>query len=167
VLTTDPVGLAGCCAAASLASTRRRGEAMALFLDPFEPLLRLQQALDAFRASDWLTAGPSAGGAFPPINAFRKGDEYVLLAELPGVDRSELDIQVKGNTIRLSGRKTAQYPEQASVHRRERRFGQFDRTMTLPIEIEADKVRANYQDGVLAILLPRAEHDKPQRIKLG
>jgi HSP20 family protein len=91
----------------------------------------------------------------------------VLLAELPGVGRSELDIQVKGNTIRLSGRKTAQYPEKASVHRRERPFGQFDRTMTLPIEIEADKVRANYQDGVLAILLPRAEHDKPQRIKLG
>lgn len=139
---------------------------MALFPDPFEALLRLQQALDTFRASDWLNAGPSAAGAFPPINAFRKGDDYVLLAELPGVERSDLDIQVKGNTIRLAGRKSANYPEKASVHRRERPFGQFDRTMTLPVEIEADKVQANYQDGVLAILLQRAEHDKPRRIKL-
>jgi HSP20 family protein len=139
---------------------------MALFPDPFDALLRFQQALDSLRTSDWLSAGPSGSGAFPPLNAFRKGDDYVLLAELPGIDRNELDIQVKGNTIRLSGRKASNYPEKSSLHRRERLFGRFDRTLTLPVEIEADKVQANYNDGVLAILLPRAEHDKPRRIKL-
>jgi HSP20 family protein len=139
---------------------------MALFPDPFEALLRFQQALDSFRSSDWLEAGPSGGGSFPPLNAFRKGDDYVLLAELPGVDRNELDIQVKGNTIRLSGRKTAKYPEKAALHRRERLFGQFDRALTLPVEIDAEKVQATYSNGVLALLLPRAEHEKPRRIKL-
>jgi HSP20 family protein len=139
---------------------------MALFPDPFEALLRFQQTLESLRASDWLASGPSGGGSFPPMNAFRKGEDFVLLAELPGVDRNDLDIQVKGNTIRLSGRKTPKYPENSSLHRRERLFGRFDRTLTLPVEIEADKVQANYNDGVLALLLPRAEHDKPRRIKL-
>lgn len=139
---------------------------MALFPDPFEALQRFQQALDTYRTSNWLESGPSGGGSFPPLNAFRKGDDYVILAELPGVERSELDIQVKGNTIRLSGRKSARYPEKASLHRRERMFGRFDRSLTLPVEIEAEKVQATYTDGVLALLLPRAEHDKPRRIKL-
>jgi HSP20 family protein len=139
---------------------------MALFPDPFRSLVEWQKSLDALRASDWLTGGLSARGAFPPMNAFRKGEDYVLLAELPGVDRDALDIQVKGNTIRISGRKTPNYPEKASVHRRERPFGDFDRTVTLPVEIEADKVQASYNDGVLALLLPRAEHEKPRRITL-
>ncbi|HET6185227.1 MAG TPA: Hsp20/alpha crystallin family protein [Acetobacteraceae bacterium] len=139
---------------------------MALFPNPFDSLLRWQEALDRFRASDWLTGGPSAPGAFPPINVFRKGDDYIVLAELPGVDRAELDIQIKESTIRIAGRKAPKYPEQASVHRRERPFGEFDRTVTLPVEIEADKVQANYHDGMLALLLPRAERDKPRRIQL-
>jgi HSP20 family protein len=139
---------------------------MALFPDPFEALLRFQQALDSFRASDWLESGPSGGGSFPPLNAFRKGDDYVIIAELPGIDRDELEIQVKDNTIRLAGRKSVKYPEKASLHRRERLSGRFDRTLTLPVAIDADKVQATYQDGVLALLLPRAEHDKPRRIKL-
>jgi HSP20 family protein len=139
---------------------------MAVFYDPFEALLRFQQALDSFRASDWLNAGPSGSGAFPPLNAFRKGDDFVIIAELPGVDRKDLDIQVKGNTIRLSGRRTPNYPEKASIHRRERLFGRFDRTLTLPVDVDPDKVQATYADGVLALLLPPAAHEKARRITL-
>lgn len=62
--------------------------------------------------------------------------------------------------------KAPRYPEKVSLHRRERTFGQFDRSLTLPIDIEAEKVQAQYTDGVLAVLLPRAEHDKPRRITL-
>jgi HSP20 family protein len=139
---------------------------MALFPDPFDAWLRLQRTMESLRTSDWLAGGPSGSGSFPPINAFRKDDQYVVLAELPGVDRKDLDIQVKGNTIRLSGRKTPQYAEKASLHRRERLFGQFDRSLTLPIEIDTDKVEAVYNDGMLALRLPRAERDKPRRISL-
>jgi len=139
---------------------------MALYPDPFEALWRLQRTMEARRASDWLDAGPSGGGSFPPVNAFRKGDDYIVLAELPGVDRNDLEIQVKNNTLRLSGRKAPKYPDKVSVHRRERLFGQFDRSVTLPVEIDADKVQASYNNGVLALLLPRAERDKPRRIKL-
>ena len=139
---------------------------MALFPDPFDPLAGLQQALESFRASDWLRSGPSAGGAYPPLNVFRKGHDFVLIAELPGIKKSELDIQVNRNTIRLAGTKEVTYPEKASLHRRERLQGRFDRAVSLPVEIDADGVKAEYHDGILALLLPRAEGDKPKSIKV-
>ena len=139
---------------------------MALFPSPFDTLLGLQQALDAFRTSGWLDAGPSGGGAYPPINVFRKGDDFVVLAELPGVKKADLELQVKGNTIRISGSKAVSYPEQAGLHRRERLGGRFDRAITLPVEINADGVQAECRDGILALLLPRAERDKPRTIQV-
>jgi HSP20 family protein len=140
---------------------------MALFPDPFGPLPGLQSALDAFRRSDWLQSGPSGSGSYPPLNVFRKGDDFALVAELPGVSSSDLDIQVKGRTVRLSGSKSVKYPEKASIHRRERLQGRFDRSITLPIEVDQDRAAAEFHDGVLAITLPRAERDKPRSIQIG
>jgi HSP20 family protein len=134
--------------------------------DPFETMLNLQQALDAFRASSWLESSLSGAGAYPPINVFRKGDDFVVITEVPGIKKSDLDIQVKGNTIRIAGTKSVDYSERASVHRRERLAGRFDRAITIPVEIDADQVKAECHDGVLALFLPRAERDKPRTIKL-
>jgi len=139
---------------------------MALFPDPFDTLPSLQQALDAFRASSWLGASSSGGGSFPPLNVFRKGEDFVIIAEVPGIKTSDLEVQVKGNAIRVSGTKAVSYPEKASLHRRERLGGRFDRTMTLPIEVDADGVKAECHDGVLALFLPRAERDKPKSIRV-
>ena len=139
---------------------------MAWFPDPFDTLVGLQRALDSFRASDWLRAGPSAGGAYPPLNVFRKGDEFVLITELPGIRKEDLDIHINRDTIRRAGRKELKYPEGAGLHRRERLEGRFDRAVTLPVEINADGVKAEYHDGILALLLPRAESDKPKAIKV-
>ena len=139
---------------------------MALLSSPFDALLGLQQALDTFRRSGWLDAGPSGGGAYPPINVFRKGDAFAVIAEVPGVRKADLDVQVKGNTIRISGTKAVGYPERAGVHRHERLGGRFDRALTLPIEIDAEGVRAECRDGILALLLPRAERDKPRTIQV-
>jgi HSP20 family protein len=139
---------------------------MPMFADPFDALLGLQQALDSFRTSDWLGSGPGASGAYPLLNVFRKGDDYVVIAELPDVKKSDLDIQVKGNALRIAGSKTVEYGEKASIHRRERLAGRFDRTITLPIEVDAERVEAQYNHGILALLLPRTERDKPRSIKL-
>ena len=106
---------------------------MALFPDPFNTLLGLQEALDAFKTSGWLQSSVSGSGSYPPLNVFRRGDDFVLIAEVPGIDKSDLDVQVKGRTIRLSGAKTIKYPEKASLHRRERLTGRFDRSLTLPV----------------------------------
>ena len=84
---------------------------MAQFSDPFETLVSLQQALDTFRTSRWLGAGPSAGGSYPPMNVFRKGDGLIVIAEVPGIKKSDLEVQVKGNTLRLAGTKSVNYPD--------------------------------------------------------
>lgn len=137
-----------------------------LFSDPFEALFSLQQNLDALRDSDWLASGPSGAGTYPPLNVFRKGDDFMVIAEVPGIGKSEIDIQVKGNTIRLAGKKAVDYPEKTALHRRERLVGQFDRAVTIPVEIDAERVKAECHDGVLALFLPRAERDKPKTIKI-
>jgi HSP20 family protein len=134
--------------------------------DPFETLFNLQQALDAFRASSWLESSLSGAGAYPPINVFRRGDDFVVITEVPGIKKSDLDIQVKGNTIRIAGTKSVDYSDRASVHRRERLAGRFDRAITIPVEIDPDQAKAECHDGVLALFLPRAERDKPRTIKL-
>ena len=134
------------------------------FHDPFDALFQFQHALDALRTSSWLAAGPSAGGAYPPLNVFSKGDDIVIIAEVPGIQKSELQIQVKGATLRIAGAKETRYSDRASLHRRERLAGSFDRAITLPVEIDADRVKAECRDGVLAVYLPRAERDKPRPI---
>ena len=139
---------------------------MALFPDPFDALSSLQQALDTFRASGWLASGPSGGGSYPPVNVFRKGDDFIVITEVPGINRSNLEVQVKGNTIRLAGTKSVSYPEKASLHRRERLAGRFDRAVTLPVEINPEGVKAECRDGILALFLPRAEQDKPRSIQI-
>jgi HSP20 family protein len=137
-----------------------------LLPDPLETLFRLQQALDAFQGSDWLQSSPSGTGPYPPVNVFRKGDDFVIVTELPGVKKSDLDIQVKDNAIRIAGTKAVDYAEKASLHRRERAAGRFDRAVTIPVRIDADRVKAEYHDGILALYLPRAEEDKPRAIKI-
>lgn len=139
---------------------------MALFPDPFDTLLTLQHALDSFRSSGWLGSGPSGGGGYPPLNVFRKGDDFIIITELPGLKKSELDVQVKGNSVRVAGTKAVNFPEKSAVHRRERLAGRFDRAITLPVQINPDGVKAEYRDGILALFLPRAEQDKPKSIQV-
>ena len=139
---------------------------MVLFANTFDALLGLQQALEAFRGSGWLDAGPSGGGGYPPVNVFRKGDDFAVIAEVPGVRKSDLELQVKGNTIRISGTKSVSFPDRGGVHRRERLSGRFDRAISVPFEIDADAVQAECRDGVLALLLPRAARDKPRAISV-
>lgn len=137
-----------------------------LLADPFETLFNLQQTLEAFRESDWLQSSPSGTGAYPPVNVFRKGEDFVVITEVPGIKKSDLEIQVKDNTIRIAGTKSVQYVEKAGVHRRERLAGRFDRAVMLPVRIDADQVKAECHDGILALFLPRAEQDKPRSIKI-
>jgi HSP20 family protein len=134
--------------------------------DALDALFNFQRALEARLESDWLRGGTTGTGAFPSINVFQQGDSLVAILELPGVSKSDLDIQAKDNSIRISGKKTVGYPENVSVHRRERLSGKFDRTLTVPMQINADGIKAEYRDGVLALFIPRADSDKPRSISI-
>jgi HSP20 family protein len=137
------------------------------YVDPFDALFQFQQALDAFRTSGWLGSGPSGSGGYPPLNVFRKGDDIVVITEVPGIRKADLEIQIKGHTIRIAGGKSVQYGDTAALHRRERLAGRFDQAITVPVEIDAAHVKAECRDGILALYLPRAERDKPKSITVG
>ena len=138
-----------------------------VFADPFDALFNLQRALEARTESDWLQNQTAGLGPFPPINVFQQGDDIVAIVELPGVDKSNLQIEAKENTIRIAGKKAVDLPDGISVHRRERIFGDFDRTISLPIQLDPDGIKAEYQNGILALFLPRSKRDKPRTIKVG
>lgn len=136
------------------------------FADPFDALFRFQRALEQRLDSDWLEDAISGIGAFPPINVFQQGSDFVVIVELPGVGKDDLGLEVRGNTIRICGKKTVDYGGKASMHRRERIAGNFDRTINLPVRLDPDRITADYRDGILALSLARAESDKPKAIKI-
>src|SRR5262245_55347533 len=134
--------------------------------DPFATLLGLQRAMENVMGNDWFGSRTSGSGAFPLLNVFTDGDDFVVEAELPGVKKEDLGVQVRGDTLRIQGKKTIAHDESASVHRRERAAGEVDRTVPLPAEIDSAKVAAEYRDGVLTLRLPRAESAKPRTLSV-
>ena len=131
-----------------------------------EALLGLQEALDIARNAGFFENGTASSGVHPPVNIFEKNGDLVLIAELPGVKRNELNIEVKENVLRLSGRRTIDYGKNVSYHRIERNSSRFDRTLRLPFHVESGRVQAEYKDGLLIVSLPRAESEKPKKIAI-
>lgn len=136
------------------------------FSNAIDALLAVQEAVEAARRNDYFETGTTARGSYPFIDLFQKGDDVVLTAEIPGMKKDEIKIEIKNNLARISGERKLDYPEQASFHRIERRNVQFDRTIRLPHTVDASKVSAEYRNGVLKIVLPRAESDKPKQIRV-
>jgi HSP20 family protein len=142
------------------------GNMITTFADPFDALFNLQRALEGRLASDWLHDQTTSQGPFPPINVFQQGGDILAIIELPGIEKDSLTVQAKENTIRIAGKKSVTYPDGVSVHRRERMSGEFDRTLSLPVQLDPDRIKAVHRDGVLALLLPRSERDKPRSIQI-
>ena len=113
--------------------------------------------------------GPDSGtdGSYPALNVWGNENEWVLTAELPGVQGSDLSLTIEDNQLILGGtRKSEDAPDDAHWLSRERNFGTFDRTFRLPFDIEEKKVTARFTDGVLRIVLPRKEETKPRNINV-
>ena len=136
------------------------------FSDPFEALLNFQKQLEARLARDRLGNSTANMGGYPPINIFQQQDDFVAIVELPGVSKTDLMIEAKEGTLRISGKKTLDYQENASIHRRERLAGIFDRTITLPIRIDPTGSRLNTVMASWPPSIPRAETDKPRAIEI-
>jgi HSP20 family protein len=103
-------------------------------------------------------------GVFPALNLSESGDTLFVEAEVPGVRPEDLSISVEGTTLVLRGERKADSPEGVSYHRRERVNGRFSKSISLPYEVQADGVLAEYKNGVLRLTLPKAEHAKPRSI---
>jgi HSP20 family protein len=103
--------------------------------------------------------------SFPAVNIWADENSAMITAEIPGVNKDELDINVTGDTLTISGeRHPNDLPEDPRYHRRERSFGKFSRNIQLPYTIDVNKVKANIKNGVLRVELPRIEAEKPKKI---
>ncbi len=100
----------------------------------------------------------------PPINMWSDEKGATLTAELPGMTIEDLEISVLGSALTLKGERKPDEHKDASWHRRERGYGKFTRTFELPFRIDAEKVEATLQDGVLRLSLPRTQEELPRRI---
>ena len=76
------------------------------YADPFDTLFAFQQSLENRQLSDWLGSSTAGMGSYPPINVFQQGDDLVAIIELPGVNKADINIQAKEDTIRIAGRKS-------------------------------------------------------------
>jgi len=111
------------------------------------------------------TFGDVGAGVFPPINITQDDDNFYLRAEVPGIKPDQLSISAVRNRVSLAGkREIHQEHERVSYHRQERAEGRFNRTVTLPSEVNAERVDARYVDGVLTLTLPKAEEAKPRQV---
>jgi len=111
------------------------------------------------------TLADVGAGVFPPVNITQDDNNFYLRAEIPGINAKELSISAVRNRVSLAGKREIQPEnERVSYHRRERAEGSFNRTVTLPNEVDAERVQAEYADGILTLVLPKAEQAKPRQI---
>jgi HSP20 family protein len=105
--------------------------------------------------------------SYPAINIWTNDDGQIISAEMPGIHPDDIDIDVTGDALSISGvRKPDEVAKEAHYHRRERNYGSFSRTVQLPFMVDTNKVEASFKNGILLISLPRAEADKPKKITI-
>jgi HSP20 family protein len=129
---------------------------MAMTFDPFTELDRLAGTL----------LGTQQGPKFMPVDLYREGDQYVLNADMPGLDPGSVDIDVDGQLLTIRARRTAEVRDGVSWLVQERPNGSYLRQFSLGEGINADKIAAHYDNGVLSILLPVSERAKPRKIEV-
>lgn len=130
--------------------------------DAVSALRRMQEEMNRTLG----TAGAVAT-EYPPVNVWRGEEGIIVTAEVPGVSLDDIEVVVHQNTLTIKGRRQAAAgASESGYHRRERAIGPFSRTMALPFSVDAGRVSAAADAGVLTVTLPRPEADKPKRIHI-
>ena len=122
---------------------------------------------EALRGFDWQYRDTAGAAWVPAVDIFEEADSIRILAEVPGVKPEDVKISVEGNVLTINGIKQQVAEERTErVHRYERAYGAFERTFTLPATIDAEKIRASYDHGVLTVTLPKVEKARPRQIQV-
>ena len=138
--------------------------------DPSRELDTLQTDLD--RVFDAFFGGRASNGTarrwVPAMDLIETDDHLVLKGDLPGLDKDDVEVEVKDGVLTVSGeRKTEHETTKEGYHRVERAFGSFSRSLTLPEGVDAEAVSASFDRGVLEVLIPKPEERKPRKISIG
>lgn len=139
-----------------------------LFRNPWADFERMRRELDALFQGTGVESGGRVGGTvFPALNISEDSGNLYVRAEIPGVAADEVEISIEGDTLTIRGeRKTGAADEKHSYHRRELERGRFSRAITLPTKVEVDRVEAKAANGIVTIILPKAEAVTPRQIKV-
>ena len=136
--------------------------------EPARDMMTLREAMD--RLFDDAFTRPLSlrdGWTVPAIDMYQTDDEVVVKAALPGIKADEVQINITGEVLTLKGEtKNEKEKEEKAWHIREQRWGSFERSVVLPTDVVADKARADFEDGILTITLPKAEEVKPKVINI-
>jgi HSP20 family protein len=109
---------------------------------------------------------PAARASFPPLNAWEDEENYRVELEVPGVSLADLDLEVREDSLTIRGERRVESAPEGASHRNERSAGAFEREVRLPAAVDAAKVRAELQDGVLTVTLPKPEAVKARKIEI-
>jgi HSP20 family protein len=134
------------------------------FRSPLDELHRMRKQLEQMFGDSETPHQRVSAGVFPLINLTEDKENYFVRAELPGVKGDALDIQVTANNLAISGERKIAEEEGARYHRKEREEGSFSRMIGLPGDINPDKVDAKLQNGILTVVVSKAEAAKPKQI---
>jgi len=139
--------------------------------DPFDELTTLRNRMDRlfnrFGYNEELDQPVLAGNWMPTTDIQETKDALILKAELPGVDEKDINVEIENNVLTINGeRKQEAKTEEKGYERIERSFGKFYRAFTLPTNVDATKILAQYQNGVLNITLPKREEAKPKKVHI-
>ncbi len=103
----------------------------------------------------------------PAVDLYEKDDHFVIKAELPGVDKKDIAIDLKDRVLTLSGERSFENEvKEENYYRRERSYGKFQRAFTLPADVDSDKIKAEFKDGLLQIEVPKPEEQKPKQVTI-
>lgn len=135
-------------------------------LTAWSPFNRLTSVRDLLDSAFQLASTPPEGWV-PPLEILEDGEKITVRLELPGMKKEDFDISLHEEVLTVSGeRRSETEGKEGESFRSERFFGTFSRSVTLPAAVKTDEVKAGYQDGILAITLPKAEEAKPKKIQI-
>lgn len=136
--------------------------------DPFQEMLNLRRTVDRLFDNTspdrpWLQ--PSFSGI--ALDVVENENEFIVKASIPGINPDDLDVSYTDDTLTIKGEiKSDNEVNEKQYHLRERRYGSFSRSLSLPMRVKGDSIEASYQNGVLSLRLPKAEEVKPRRIAI-
>ena len=135
--------------------------------DPFRDLVSMRRAMDRLMESSLTEDGDVTSEWGLPLDVVEDENQYVVKASLPGVKADDLDITFNKGSLTIRGEiKDESETTQGQYHLRERRYGTFSRTITLPTTVKAEDIQADYHDGILELKMPKSEEVKPKRIQI-
>jgi HSP20 family protein len=137
-------------------------------LNNWSPLSNLRDHINRlFDVSFPTRPAESFGDWAPALDAFEDKDKYVVSVEIPGMKKEDINVTVHDGVLTVSGERNSEKDiKDGTVHRTERFYGKFSRSVSLPSAVKADKVAASYRDGVLTVEIPKAEEAKPRQIDI-